>query len=45
MIFQLAVDSAIHVVDAIDNFELFAWQSIKGSGAFDGSNDYWLLSA
>ncbi len=40
---ELATNSAVNVIDAIDNFELFAWNSAPGLGEFQESPNYWLL--
>lgn len=42
---DLATNSAENVIDAIDNYELYAWQSVPGSGEFQESQNYWLLEA
>jgi hypothetical protein len=41
---ELATASGVYVIDAIDNFELFAWNSVAASGEFRESKEYWLLS-
>ncbi len=39
-----AIGAAINVIDAIDNFEFFAWGMDSDSGQFRTNNENWLLA-
>ena len=40
---RFGVDTASNVIDAIDNFEYFAWNIEPDCGPFTGNDDNWLL--